>query len=93
MAKKIKLVEMGYFHPSQANWSYHIFMIIDKTGARLYKATFGGESRIKLKNLIIDRLSIGAGSDTVYKGRVVAKMPDIEYYNGYNWGDKSNPKP
>ena len=83
---KIKLIEMGYFHPSNANWNYHIFMIIDRTGARLYKATFGGEQRIKIKDkLLFERVAIGHGSDTVYKGRTVAKLPNIEYYNGRNW--------
>lgn len=88
--KKIQLIELGYFHPSNANWSYHIFLLIDKTGARMYKATFGGESRIKNKSIITEKLHAGLGSDTEFKGRAVAKMPDIEGYNGYNWGSKSN---
>ncbi len=87
---KATIVEVGYFHPSQANWSYHIFLIVDKTGARLYKAQFGGEHRIKrAAKLKLEYLNAGIGSDTVFKGRAVAKMPDIEWYNGFNWGEKA----
>ena len=79
--QKITLIEMGYAHPSNANWSYHIFIIIDKTGAKLYKATFGGEERISAK-FEVNRQHIGLGSDTQYKLRTVAKMEDIENYRG-----------
>jgi hypothetical protein len=64
--EKTKLIgELGYYHPSYANWSYHIFMIIDQTGARLYKANFGGDERVKGNNL--ERLHIGRGANVEYK--------------------------
>lgn len=98
--RKITITEVGYFHPSQANWNYNIFLIVDKTGARFYKATFGGEHRIKqavreldqstsLNGIQLEYLHAGIGSDTQFKGRAVAKMPDIEWYNGFNWGEKA----
>lgn len=85
--QKVKVIETGYFHPSNANWSYHIFMVIDKTGARLYSATFGGERRIKLadKKFTVEYLSAGQGSGVEYKWKDIKKLPDIEFYNGKNW--------
>jgi hypothetical protein len=90
MKNTIKIIETGYYHPSQANWSYHVFMIIDKTGARLYTATFGGERRIKAfkdenKAKRLDYLSVGKGSGTEYKWRDIKDLGDIEFYNGKNW--------
>ena len=86
---KIKIIgELGYYHPSSANWNYHIFMIIDKTGARLYRATFGGEKRLKLfkdKMEKIEYLYAGKGSGVEYKWRDIKDLPDIEYYNGKNY--------
>lgn len=80
-----KLIELGYYHPSQANWSYHIFMIIDETGARLYKSTFGGDERIR-RQFPLERLSAGKGSGVEYKWRDIKDLLDIESYNGKNWG-------
>jgi len=80
------IIELGYYHPSTANWSYHIFLLIDKTGARLYRSTFGGEYRLKFKT---ERLSAGKGSCVQYKWGDVKDLLDIEDYNGKNWGDNN----
>jgi hypothetical protein len=90
-----KIIELGYYHPSNANWSYHIFMIIDKTGARLYRSTFGGESRIiekleatqewKYDGRKFEKLYIGKGSGVEWKYKDIKDLGDIEGYNGKNW--------
>ncbi len=80
-----KVIETGYYHPSNTNWSYHIFLIVDETGARFYKATFGGESRIKVPT---EKLHAGKGAGTEYKARDVKEMYDIETYTGINWTGK-----
>lgn len=77
-----KVIEIGYYHPSATNWSYHIFMIVDESGARLYRATFGGEERIKVST---EKLSAGKGSAVEYKWRDIKDLPDIETYAGKNW--------
>lgn len=63
-------------------------MIIDNKGARLYKETFGGDSRLRARleaeGHKVQRLHIGVGSDTVYKWRDVRKMPDIETYQAHH---------
>ena len=83
---KTTIIETGYQHSKSNNWSYHIFMVIDKTGARLYKSAFGGEERMKVKR---EKLSAGAGSNVEYKYKDIKDLYDIENYNGYNWGEKS----
>ena len=83
-----QIVQLGFYHPSNANWNYRIWLVIDDTGAKLYKETFGGDSRmidklektgIKVKKLF------GVAFNGQYKGREVAKMEDIESYNGKNY--------
>lgn len=79
-----EIIELGYYHPSNANWSYHIFMIIDEAGARLYKSVFGAEYEvIKAHNL--EHLNIGKGSNVEYKWRDIKGLLDIQDYNGKNW--------
>ena len=92
--KNITIIEnVGYYHPSNTNWSYHIHIIIDSTGARYYKETFGGVYRIKATMEKLGRkvevLSGGVNGDLSGKGREVANLFDIESYNGTNWGEKS----
>lgn len=84
----ITLTEIGYSHPSQANWSYGVWLIVDDTGAKLYKETFGGDSRLleKLKVQGIEAKicyvpQVGAFKFPV---RETEKMPDIEDYMGNN---------
>ena len=86
MENKIKIIETGYYHPSNANWSYHIFMVVDETGARLYRSTFGGDKRIKLAESKLDYLSAGKGSGVEYKWKDIKDLFDIEQYTGINWG-------
>lgn len=90
---KIQIVEMGFYHPSTANWSYGIHLIIDSTGARLYRETFGGDERAKhtLENLgfQVEKISAGKGSSVQYKWRDIKDLHDIENYQGINWGEKS----
>ena len=95
---KIIFVELGYYHPSPANWSYHIWLIIDKTGARLYRETFGGDSRairkleLEAKGLKVDILYAGKGSDVEYKWRTVKELKDIEEYEGENYPKEGGTK-
>ena len=63
---KKQILEFGYYHPSNANWSYHIFMIIDETGARMYRSTFGGDSRM-VDKFNLERLHAGKGSQPEHK--------------------------
>jgi len=90
MNKKIQLIEnIGYYHPSNANWSYRMHIIIDNTGARLYKETFGGDSRLrnKLKSegCQIERLYLGKGSNVKYMWKDIKELLDIESYTGKNY--------
>jgi len=85
----IKYLKLGWYHPSNANWSYQIWLITDDTGARMYRSTFGGEYRMEAKmtkeNKKIEKLHAGVGSDTEYKWASVRNLPDIEEYEGENW--------
>ena len=87
----IKIIKTGYYCPSNANWCYGVFMIIDETGARMYKETFGGDYRL-LHRLGADAqmLHAGWGSNVEYKWGDIKGLPDIETYNGFNWGNNSN---
>ena len=88
---KITTIELGYYHPSNANWSYHIHLVIDDTGARLYRETFGGDYQMretmKAAGYQVDQLSAGKGSGVEYKWRDVKDLYDIENYAGKNWGE------
>ena len=90
MKEEIIFIEIGYYHPSNANWSYRIWLIIDKTGARLYKETFGGDYRaikkLEEKGLKVGKMFAGKGSSVQYKWRDIKNLYDIEEYNGINWG-------
>lgn len=80
----ISIVETGYYHPSNANWNYHIFMVIDPSGARLYRAVFGSESEMRQKTGA-DILHAGKGSSVEYKWRDIKDLLDIADYKPYNW--------
>lgn len=87
------IIELGYYHPSNANWNYHIWLLVDSTGARLYRETFGGDSRLigryKKENRIIEKLSAGRGTGVQYKWGDIRQLHDLEAYNGKNWGEGS----
>ena len=90
MKESITIIEdLGYYHPSNANWSYGIHMIIDKTGARLYKDTFGGDARIReqlvSKGYTVNRQYAGKGSGVAYKWKDIKGLLDIESYTGKNY--------
>jgi len=86
--KKISLIRCGYYHPSNANWSYHIWLVIDKTGARFYRESFGGDYQMiekqKANGIEVEKLQAGIGTDTEYKWSAVKQMPDLENYE-LNW--------
>jgi len=50
---KITISEIGYYHPSNANWSYHIWQVDGEKSRFRIKETFGGDYRLieKLKAL------------------------------------------
>lgn len=79
----IKIINIGWYHPSNANWNYNIWLVIDGEEARLYKETFGGHhrmmDRMKKEGKEIKEI-YGVMFNGYYKGREVAKMPDIEEY-------------
>jgi len=79
---------IGYYHPSNANWSYGIHGIIDKTGARLYRETFGGDSilfkQLEEKGAEVQKLYFGKGSGVEYKWKDIKDLLDIESYTK-NW--------
>ena len=88
--KTIQMIEnIGYYHPSNANWSYRTHIIIDNTGARLYKENFGGDSRLretlKSQGYTIDRLYLGKGSSVECKYKDIKDLLDIESYTGKNY--------
>jgi hypothetical protein len=88
--EKIEVIrDMGFYHPSNANWSFHIHLVIDKTGARLYKETFGGDDRMvrtmKAKGFNIESLYAGKGSGVEYKWKDCKDLLDIESYQGKNY--------
>ena len=79
---------IGYYHPSNANWSYRIHGIIDNTGARLYRETFGGDSRLyrqlEESGKEVQKLYFGNGSGVEYKWKDIKDLLDIESYTK-NW--------
>jgi len=85
----ITITELGYYHPSTANWSYRIHLIIDKTGARLYCETFGGDSRLikelEKRSIKVEKLSAGKGTGVQYRWKDIKDLLDIESYTGQNW--------
>jgi hypothetical protein len=83
------IIETGYYHPSNANWAYHIFMIIDDKGARLYKSTFGSDYNLRAKFDDMTLLTAGKGSGVQYKWRDIKDLPDVVQYTGKNWGEGS----
>lgn len=88
--KIIQIIEnVGWYHPSNANWSYRTHIIVDDTGARLYKETFGGDSRIRHKleeeGYIVKRLYLGKGSGVEVKYKDIKELLDIEDYSGKNY--------
>ena len=80
---------LGYYHPSTANWNYHTHLVIDKTGARLYKETFGGDSRMiekmEEKGFKVVSLYAGKGSAVQCKYKDIKDLKDIEEYDGENY--------
>lgn len=78
----ITIIKLGYYHPSTANWNYGIHLIIDDTGAKLYKETFGEDSRLihRLENAGITVKELYVMETASYKWAEVGKMPDIENY-------------
>lgn len=85
--KKI-IIETGYYHPSNVNWSYHIHMIIDKTGARMWRSTFGSD-KIVAREMNMQKMGAGRGSMVEYKWKDIKDLLDIGFYNGINWGEGS----
>jgi hypothetical protein len=82
--------DLGYYTPSQANWSYRFHLIIDDTGARMYHDTFGGIDRLidKLGGRdSVKVLSGGKGSEARYKMSNVRETLDAEQYNGKNYAN------
>jgi hypothetical protein len=88
---KVIFIPMGYYHPSQANWNYNVHLVIDATGARMYKENFGGDSRIiailEAKGIKCERMHAGVGSSPKHSYKDIARMADIEHYTGKNWGN------
>lgn len=88
MDKIIIVTDLGYYHPSNTNWSYHIHLIIDNKGARLYRETFGGDSRLierlKAEGLEVEELYAGKGSQVAYKYGDIKQMLDIEDYKAHS---------
>ena len=78
----ITIIETGFYHPSQANWSYHIFMVIDELGACLYSSTFGGDyrlvERLEKEGKKVKRSYVNASAKFSWSD--VRKMQDIEKY-------------
>ena len=81
---KINIVfcDVGYYHPSNANWNYGIWLIIDEKGAKLYRETFGGDSRIikKLEDWGYKPKQVYVKETAYYKWQEVKNMLDIEDY-------------
>ena len=80
----ITYFKLGFYHPSNANWNYGIWAIIDDTGVKLYKETFGGDSRMQAKHPEAKELH-GISAYGQWRGREVSEMSDIESYTGKNY--------
>ena len=80
---------VGFYHPSNANWSYRTHIIIDNTGARLYKENFGGDSRLRARleeeGYNVKRLYLGKGSGVECKYKDIKDLLDIESYASKNY--------
>ena len=87
--KKITLLDIGYYHPSNADWNYYVHIVIDGTGARCYRSTFGREERMleKMRSLgyKAEKLPCGVGSSPEHKWKDIKYLKDIEEYTGENW--------
>ncbi len=81
------ITEIGYFHPSQANWSYRVHIITDETGSKLYRENFGGDERLvrTLAEKGVELVRNSVQFSGIFKGREVLKMPDVESYSGKNY--------
>lgn len=83
-----QIIKLGHYQPTNANWSYRICAIIDNSGVRLYKSTFGQEKKI------IDKYNLKQYYSFIpeakYKYNDVKKMLDITEYNGINYKELKN---
>lgn len=86
--EKITIVEgLGYYTPSNANWSWRTHLIIDKKGARLYKEQFGGDSRLRQRleeeGYEVVRLYAGKGGGVQLRRKDIKDLLDIEAYQAH----------
>ena len=82
------IVRVGYYHRPSANWSYGIWLVVDETGAKLYKETFGGDSRMIEKMTqqgIKVKEKFGVSAYGLWIGREVNKFENLENYTGKNF--------
>ena len=82
-----KIVKIGWAKKVAANWAYGVWLVLDDTGAKLYRETFGGDSRMreKMKAQGIEVVEAhGVQFAGKYGVREVEKMPDFEDYTGKN---------
>jgi hypothetical protein len=80
---KIRIAEVGHYHPSNANWSYGIWLVSNEKRAVLCKETFGGQHRMieSCKRMGHEVENQYISYSGVFKGREVEKMLDIENYH------------
>ena len=84
----IKIAKIGYAKKAGANWAYGVWIVMDSTGAKLYRETFGGDSRMietmKKQNIDVEKV-YGVQFMGSFGVRNTEKLPDIEEYTGKNY--------
>ena len=87
--KEIQLIQVGYYHPSNANWSFGVWLVIDETGAKFYKEQFGGDSRLvrrlEEKGERVKKLWTGNPYNVAYSYKDVKGMENLEDYTEQNY--------
>ena len=87
--KEIQLIQVGYYHPSNANWSFGVWLVIDETGPKFYKEQFGGDSRLverlKEKGERVKKLWTGNPYNVAYSWKALKVMENLEDYTGQNY--------
>ena len=79
---KYEIRELGYYHPSNANWNYYIYLLEWAGYSLRVRSTFGAESRLKQQLIdlghTVDFSPIGQFE---MKYRDIAKLWDIDHNN------------
>lgn len=78
---KIIISDIGYYHPSNANWNYNIFFVENPQGESMkVKSTFGADYRLKkaLEDLGHEVKSRDISGNAKLSYSQIKNLPDID---------------